>query len=95
MHKTDLVTAVAERTGLHKNKADAVVSAFIEQITNALCRAESVNLVGFGSFNHTRRAARHGRNPGTGAALDIPSRNAVTFRAGSALKAAVNRAAAE
>jgi nucleoid DNA-binding protein len=90
MHKTDLVTAVAEQTGLNKDKADAVVSAAVEQITNALSRNESVSLPGFGSFSLAQRAAYNGRNPQTGAVITISARTRIIFKAGKALRAAVN-----
>jgi len=90
MNKSDLVTAVAAQADLTKDKADAAVSAVIEQITNALSRDESVALVGFGSFNQSHRAARTGRNPQTGAAIEISASNSVNFKAGKALKDAVN-----
>jgi nucleoid DNA-binding protein len=90
MHKTDLVTAVAEQTGLSKDKADILVAALLEQITNALSRAQNVTLVGFGSFNLSSRAARSGHNPQTGASIEIAARNSVIFKPGKALKEAIN-----
>jgi len=91
MHKTDLVVALANKEQLSANKADLVVSAVIEQITNALSRGESVSLLGFGSFNVSERAARTGRNPQTGAEIQIAASKAVTFTAGKALKDAINQ----
>lgn len=90
MHKTDLVVALANKEQLSANKADLVVSAFVEQITNALSRGETVSLLGFGSFNVSERAARTGRNPQTGAEIQIAASKVVTFKAGKALKDAVN-----
>ncbi len=90
MHKTDLVVALANKEQLSANKADLVVSAIIEQVTNALSRGETVSLLGFGSFNVSERAARTGRNPQTGAEIQIAASKAVTFKAGKALKDAVN-----
>lgn len=90
MHKTDIVVALANNTDLGVNKADLVVSAFIEQITNTLSRGESVALLGFGTFNVSARAAREGRNPQTGAAIKIAASKTVTFKAGKGLKDAVN-----
>ncbi len=90
MHKTDLVVALANNEQLSAHKADLVVSAFVEQITNALSRGETVSLLGFGSFNVSERAARTGRNPQTGAEIQIAASKAVTFKAGKALKDAVN-----
>jgi DNA-binding protein HU-beta len=90
MNKADLVSAVAAQADLTKEKADAAVSAMIEHITNALSRDESVTLIGFGSFNQTQRAARIGRNPQTGAEIQIKASKNVNFKAGKALKDSVN-----
>jgi nucleoid DNA-binding protein len=89
MNKADLVTAVAAQADLTKEKADAAVSAVVEQITNALSRDESVTLIGFGTFSQSHRAARTGRNPQTGAEIQIAASNSVNFKAGKALKDAV------
>jgi DNA-binding protein HU-beta len=89
MNKTDIVVAVANSTDLAPAKADLVVSEFIEQITSALSRGESVALLGFGSFNVSARAARVGRNPQTGAEIQIAASKSVSFKAGKALKDAV------
>lgn len=91
MHKTDLVVALANKEELSAHKADLVVSAVIEQITNALARGEAVSLVGFGSFAISERAARTGRNPQTGASIQIAASKSVSFKAGKALKDAVNQ----
>lgn len=90
MNKSDLVTAVAAQADLTKDKADAAVSAIIEQITNALSRDESVSLIGFGTFAQSHRAARTGRNPQTGAEIQIAASNGVNFKPGKALKDSVN-----
>ena len=90
MNKSDLVAAVAEQTGLSKDKADAVVSSWVEQITNAVARGDGVSLIGFGSFGVSERAARTGRNPQTGATIEIAASKSVSFKAGKALKDAVN-----
>ncbi|MEC8428305.1 MAG: HU family DNA-binding protein [Pseudomonadota bacterium] len=90
MHKTELAEFVAEQTDLPKAKANDIVAVIFEEITNALSRDESVNLVGFGSFSQRHRAARTGRSPKTGEAIDIPASNSVGFKAGKALKDAVN-----
>lgn len=90
MNKADLVTAVAAQADLTKEKADAAVSAIVEQITNALSRDEAVTLIGFGTFSQSHRAARTGRNPQTGAEIQIAASNSVNFKAGKALKDAVN-----
>jgi nucleoid DNA-binding protein len=90
MHKSDLVAAVAETTDLSKDKADLVVAAILEQITNALARREAVSLVGFGSFTQRARSARTGRSPKTGETIQIPASTSVGFKPGKALKDAVN-----
>lgn len=90
MNKSDLITAVAAQADLTKDKADAAVSAIVEQITNALSRDESVTLVGFGTFSQSHRAARTGRNPQTGAEIQIAASNGVNFKPGKSLKDAVN-----
>ena len=90
MHKSDLISAVAETADLSKDKADLVVSSILEQITNALSRGEAVSLVGFGSFTQRQRAARTGRSPKTGGTIQIPARVSVGFKPGKGLKDAVN-----
>ncbi len=90
MHKGDLVAAVADIADLSKDKANDVVSAIVDEITNALSRNETVNLVGFGSFGQRHRAARTGRSPKTGEAIQIPASNSVGFKPGKALKDSVN-----
>lgn len=90
MHKVDLVAAVADVADLSKDKAANVVSAILDEITNALSRNETVNLVGFGSFGQRHRAARTGRSPKTGEAIQIPASNSVGFKPGKALKDKVN-----
>lgn len=90
MHKTELADIVAEKTDLPKTKAADIVSIIFEEMTTALSRNEPVNLVGFGSFTQRHRAARTGRSPKTGESIDIPASNSVGFKAGKALKDAVN-----
>ncbi len=90
MKKSDLVTEVVDRADLPSSKADDVVSAIFEQITNALARGEPVNLVGFGAFAVKQRAERLGRNPNSGEAITIAASSQPTFKAGKALKEAVN-----
>jgi DNA-binding protein HU-beta len=91
MKKVELVEAVAVATGLTKADAGRSLDATIETITKALVKGDKVPLVGFGTFTVSRRAARMGRNPQTGAEVKISARNAVGFKAGSALKEAVNK----
>ena len=90
MKKVELVEAVAEKTGLTKADATRAIDATFEVITGALQDGDKVPLVGFGTFAVSERAARSGRNPQTGEPVEIPARKAVTFKAGSALKEAVN-----
>ena len=90
MKKVELVEAIATKTGLTKADAGRALEATLETITEALRRGDKVPLVGFGTFAVSRRAAREGRNPQTGAVVHIAARNAVTFKAGAALKESVN-----
>ena len=89
MNKTELIAAVAEKAGLSKKDSDAAVNAVLCAITDALKAGDKVQLVGFGSFETKKRAARTGQNPRTGAAVEIPASTVPTFKAGKALKDAV------
>ena len=89
MNKTELIAAVAEKTGMSKKDTEAVISATLGTITAALHEEEKVQLMGFGSFETKKRAARTGLNPRTGAAVEIPASTVPTFKAGKALKDAV------
>lgn len=90
MNKNDLVAAVADSAGLSKADALRAVESVFDAITSSLKKGEEVRLVGFGTFNVTKRAASQGRNPRTGEAIDIPASKQPKFRAGKALKDAVN-----
>lgn len=90
MRKTDLVAAVADIVDIPTNKAEDAVSSILELVTNSLARGEAVNLVGFGSFSVKARAARMGRNPRTGDAMEIPASNQVQFKPGKLIKSALN-----
>ena len=90
MKKVELIESVAAKNGLTKADAGKAVDAMVASITEALVKGDRVPLVGFGTFATSKRAARVGRNPQTGAEVKIPARTAVTFKAGSALKDAVN-----
>ena len=90
MTKTDLASAVAERTGMTKKHAGAAVDAVIAGIKGALAKGEKVRIVGFGSFSVKKRKARGGRNPRTGKAMEIPARTVPGFSAGTGLKDAVS-----
>lgn len=91
MKKVELVEAVSKKAGLTKADAERAVSAFTDVVTEALVNGDKIPLVGFGTFSVTERAAREGRNPQTGAVVNIPARKGVNFKAGSALKEAVNK----
>lgn len=91
MRKPELVAAIADQTDLSKDKASQALSVIIEEITQALERQESVNLIGFGSFTQRARGARTGKNPQTGQPMEIPASNTVAFKPGKALKEAVNK----
>ena len=89
MKKTDLVAAVAAKAGISKKDADAAVSALVATITDALAEGDSVQLVGFGTFEMKTRAARTGRNPQTGAAMKIAASQTLSFKPSSVFKSAV------
>ncbi|MBE02293.1 HU family DNA-binding protein [Marinobacter lutaoensis] len=89
MRKPELAAAIADRTGLSRDKAGEIITAFTDQILAAAARGEDVTLLGFGSFCVRQRAARNGRNPKTGEALQVPEGRTVAFRAGKGLKAAL------
>ena len=89
MNKTELIAAVAEKAELSKKDAEAAITATVEAITEALCKDEKVQLVGFGSFEVKTRAARVGRNPKTGEEIPIAEAKLPVFKAGKALKDAV------
>lgn len=91
MNKTELIDDVAARAGITKKDAAQVVDALFDVITEALGRKEKVQIVGFGTFEVRRRAARSGRNPQTGAAIDIAARDLPVFKAGKVLKEAVGK----
>ena len=86
MNKGDLVSAMAEVTGMTKKDTAAAVDAFIEVVSETLEKGEDVALVGFGTFKVKERAARKGRNPQTGEEIDIPASKTVAFKAGKTLK---------
>lgn len=90
MTKAELITAVAEKSGLTKKASAAAIDAFTASVTDALKAGDKVQLVGFGSFDVVERAARTGRNPQTGDSIQIPASKAPKFKAGKALKEAVN-----
>jgi DNA-binding protein HU-beta len=90
MNKAELIDAVADAADLSKADAGRAVDAVVDTITGALKSGDSVTLVGFGTFLVRARSARTGRNPQTGASIEIKAANAPAFKAGKALKDAVN-----
>ena len=91
MNKTELIAAVAEKAGLSKKDSEKAVAAVFESITAALVAGEKVSLVGFGGFEVRKREARIGRNPQTNKPIKIAASCAPAFKAGKALKDAVNK----
>ena len=85
MNKTELVAAIADEAGLSKKDAEKALKAFTDVVTEELKKGEKVQLVGFGTFEVSERAAREGRNPQTGAAMKIAASKAPKFKAGKAL----------
>lgn len=90
MNKTDLIESVAESADLSKADASRAVDAVINSVTKALKQGDSVTVVGFGTFQVRERAARTGRNPKTGDTINIAASKNPAFKAGKALKDAVN-----
>ena len=90
MNKTELVVAIAEKSELSKKDAEKALNAFVSITTDTLKKKDSVQLIGFGTFTTAERAAREGRNPATGETMKIKKSVAPKFKAGKALKDAVN-----
>lgn len=90
MNKTELVAAVAEQADISKKDAEKVLKAFVDVVTEEMKKGEKVQLVGFGTFEVSERAAREGRNPQTGETMTIAASKAPKFKAGKALKDMVN-----
>ena len=91
MNKAELITAVAEKTGLSKKDSEKALNAAFEAITASLEAGEKVQLVGFGVFDVKQREAHTGRNPRTKEAIEIPASRIPTFKAGKALKEAIDK----
>ena len=90
MNKSELVAAMADQAELSKKDAEKALKAFVDVVTDELKKGEKIQLVGFGSFEVTERAAREGINPLTKKPMSIPASKAPKFKAGKALKDAVN-----
>ena len=90
MKKIELVEAVATNAGLTKADATRAIDATFDAITEALKKGDKLTLIGFGTFGVSKREGRTGRNPQTGATVEIPARNVVSFKAGTQLKKSVN-----
>ena len=90
MNKTELIAAVAEAAEVSKKDSEKVLKAFVDVVTEELKKGEKVQLVGFGTFEVSERAAREGRNPQTGETMKIEASKAPKFKAGKALKDMVN-----
>ncbi|MDK2808008.1 MAG: DNA-binding protein HU-beta [Clostridiales bacterium] len=90
MNKAELVAAIAEKTELSKKDSEKALKAFIDVVTEELKKGEKIQLVGFGTFEVSERAAREGRNPQTGKTMKIAASKAPKFKAGKALKDAIN-----
>ena len=90
MNKADLVAAMAEKAGVSKKDAEASLKAFTDVVAEELKKGEKIQLVGFGTFEVSERAARPGRNPQTGAEMTIAASKAPKFKAGKALKDSLN-----
>ena len=90
MNKTELITAIAESADILKKDSEKALKAFVDVVTEELKKGEKVQLVGFGTFEVSERAAREGRNPQTGKTMKIEACKAPKFKAGKALKDAIN-----
>lgn len=89
MNKSELVNSMAGAAGISKAAAERALTGMLEAVTGALAKGDKVTLVGFGTFSVSKRAARQGRNPQTGAAIKIAARKVARFKAGSKLADAV------
>lgn len=91
MNKAELIEAVVEKTSVSKKDADAVIKATFDAISEAMANGDKVSLIGFGNFEVRARNARTGKNPRTGEAIEIAACKVPSFKAGKALKDAVNK----
>ena len=91
MNKSDLINAIATDTGLTKKDSEKALNSVLDNISEALAKKDKVQLIGFGTFETRKRAARNGRNPQTGKDIKIPASTVPAFKAGKALKDKVNK----
>ena len=91
MNKTELVAAVSKDTNITKKDVESVLNAITANVTKAVAKKDSVQLIGFGTFTSTKRAARTGKNPQTGEKIKIPAAVVPKFKPGKAFKDAVNK----
>lgn len=91
MNKVELINAMSAQTGLSKKDTEATLNSFVNVVSNELAKEEKVQLIGFGTFETRKRAARTGRNPQTGEELKISAATVPAFKAGKALKDKVNK----
>ena len=89
MNKAELIAKIAEDAGLTKTQANATVDAFVDAVTKTLKKGDKVTLVGFGTFSVSKRAARNGRNPQTGAVIKIKAKKVAKFKAGKELSSKI------
>lgn len=89
MNKTELITNIAQKSGLTKKDVETVINGLLDEITGALSKGDKVQFVGFGTFETRKRASRSGRNPQTGQVIEIPETTVPAFKAGNKLKDAV------
>ncbi len=85
MNKSDLISKIAEDAGITKTQANATLDSFVDAVTKSLKKGDKVTLVGFGTFSVSKRAARNGRNPQTGAVIKIKAKKVAKFKAGKEL----------
>ena len=89
MNKAELIAKIAEDAGITKTQANLTVDAFVDAVTKTLKKGDKVTLVGFGTFSVSKRAARNGRNPQTGAVIKIKAKKVAKFKAGKELSAKI------
>ncbi len=89
MNKAELIAKIADDAGITKTQANASVDSFVDAVTKTLKKGDKVTLVGFGTFSVSKRAARNGRNPQTGAVIKIKAKKVAKFKAGKELSAKI------